>query len=154
MAKAPLASDRQSTQTKSRARRIAILVAPIAAGVIAGGLFGLRLLGLWTRGPREQEVPTAGLLYLGAFFLIAGLVYLYPGVWRGMHDGNVRAMRSWFGSRQPAEPATGWRRSVRIVEDWFVAREERERDSQGRQRRVALTGIVAGATIITYALVR
>ena len=132
---------------RSRAMRRLRLAAPIVAGAIAGAFFGLRALSLWTRGGHTQQVPTAGLLYLGSFFVLGGLLLLNRGVWRRMHDGNIAAMRS-LSPKQRRAPSGGWGSALRSVQGWMVAREERERDASERRQARAITLLVAGAIVI------
>lgn len=130
--------DRASTDEgkggRSAKRKRLAVAAPIVAGVIAGALFGLRALELWTHRPRSEQVPTAGLLYLGSLFLCGGLLLLNGRLWRSMHSGTFLSRRDLFGG-----PSTGrsspWLEVLRGVQaGWLTARNAsatRPRSSDG-----------------------
>jgi hypothetical protein len=142
----------EDTSERSPSRQRLAVAAPIVAGVIAGALFGLRALDLWTRRPSSQQVPTAGLLYLGSLFLLGGLLSLNRSVWLWMHNGNVKAFKNLFGAPPAGDRRSPWLGALRGAQSWLVTREERERDSPQRQRTTAVLAIVAGAMIVGYAL--
>ncbi len=152
MGPAPVRDEEPSSEGYRAIHRLRV-AAPIVAGVIAGAFFGLRALLMWTRGGPAERVPTAGLLYLGSFLLVGGLLFLHRGVWRWMHDGNIRAMRT-LSARSGRGPTRRWSPAVRGLQGWMVAREEGERDSRERRIAAAITLLVAGAVVVGYALLR
>jgi hypothetical protein len=132
-------------------RNGAIRLAPVIAGSVVGVLFAFRALALWESGSRDR-IPTGGLVYLGSVFLIGGLLQLHPRLWRRSRDANIRAWRRSWG--RPLDRDSGKGRIVFAIQEWLVAREERERDIPSYRYRAAMIGIAAGATIIISALLR
>jgi hypothetical protein len=93
-----------------RLRRVAALL-----GVGSGVLAGLRLLDTWGHG--DQPMPTQGLIFLGGFFLVAGIIQLTPELWRRQAESSVWAGKTTFGKMPPRDALPGWRRALWDVQE-------------------------------------
>ncbi len=139
--------DQRVTRGRKGLRARAIGLAPVAAGVILGGLAGTRAMSLWESD--HTRVPTEGLLYMGAICVVGGLLALNPALWRSGTDANVRVLRRL----QPRSDRPG-AQALRWILDRKIAGEERDREDHGKRRRLATSAIAAGVTIICLALLR
>lgn len=143
-----------------RVREIAVGLAPIIAGVVAGVLVGTRAFHVWTafarstsRGPgphADAQLPTSALVFFGVIFIVGGLVQLSGRLQRKAGDHNVAF---WHGVFDVIAPS---RRSgpMTSLEGWLVAREQRRRDSSTYRSRTAMLGLGAGVTVIVCAALR
>jgi hypothetical protein len=104
-------------------------------------------------------VPTQGLIFLGGFFLVAGMIQLTPGIWRRQAESSVWAGKTTFGKMPARDALPAWRRVLSDLQAWLVARDERRRNAMQRDAeifklRYGLVPVVARATILIYAALR
>jgi hypothetical protein len=126
-------------------------------GVGFGVLAGLRLLDTWQHA--GQPIPTEALIFLGGFFLVAGIIQLTPEIWRRRSESAIWGGKTTFGKMPSRDALPGWRRGLWDLQEWVIARDQRRRQVMRRgpaifRLRYGLTPVVAGATILIYAALR
>lgn len=138
-----------------RDRRGLRLLLVVLAAVVLGILTALRLLDAWAHG----GVRTAGLVFLGVFFTVGGLLSLVPGFWRWQTRSSTWTGRTVFGTMPPREELPAWRRALWDLQEVLIARDRRLQEAMRRdpwpyQLRVSAVTVSVGVTILLYAALR
>jgi hypothetical protein len=142
-----------------RRRRRFLLVA-VAAAVVGVGI-AVRLIDSWgAGGPHaDQRIPTAFLIYFGAFFIVSSALILIPSYWKRYAERSPWSGRTVFGSVPPREALPVWRRALWDIQNWLIGgdsqrREAMRRDPRPYQLRYAAITVSAGITLVLYAALR
>jgi hypothetical protein len=160
-AKAPV-DDREEQgvapdERRERSSTARLLVAVVAA-VIAGVGIAIGFADRWNAGPVSQRIPTGGLVFFGVFFVVGGLLYLIPQVFRLTTERPTWPTKPLFGSR-PGNSAREWQRKLGELQDLLVSRDSRRREQIRRnprpyQLRNAAVTMSVGVTLLAYAALR
>jgi alpha-beta hydrolase superfamily lysophospholipase len=139
----------------TQGRRGLRLLLVVLAGSVVGVLIALRFID----GVSRERIPTAGLIYLGVFFTVGGLLYLVPRFWQWQAGRSTWSGKTVFGTMPPRDALPGWRRVLWDLQDVLVARDRQRneamrRDPRPGQLRASAVTLSMGVTILLYAALR
>jgi hypothetical protein len=152
--RSPVEDATDAVSTRESRRRLRLLLVVIA-GTAVGVLTALRFID----GTGREQIPTGGLVYLGVFFTVGGLLYLVPRFWQWQAGSSTWSGKTAFGTMPPRETLPSWRRVLWDLQDVLVARDQRRtearrRDPRPHQLRASAITLSTGITILVYAALR